>query len=222
MNLNFYKIFFIKMSIHESWNKLFEEYYFNLDSIYQPNVSVFPKNKNDVFKVFEMDVNKIRVVLLGQDCYHANEFQANGLAFSVQKDVTIPPSLRNIFKELQNEFPERNYSFNHGDLTSWAENEKIFLLNCSLTVEKSKPGSHMNIWKDFTDGVIKYIDEHNKNCVFILLGKFSESKKSLITNKENILIAPHPSPFSARTGFFDSNIFKKTEEILKYEINWQN
>jgi uracil-DNA glycosylase len=207
-------------NIHSSWDTLFSTYEFNLESIYKDS-EVYPKDINDVFKVFKMDVNKIKIVLLGQDCYHSNDKQAHGLAFSVPKGVLIPPSLKNIFIELSNEFPDRNYKFLHGDLSKWFENEFIFLLNCSLTVEKGNPGSHINIWKQFTDDVIQYINKNNKNCVYILLGKFAENKKSLIDSK-NILITKHPSPFSAYSGFFNSNIFKNAENILKSEINWQN
>jgi uracil-DNA glycosylase len=211
------------LDIHSSWKPLFDEYSFDIDIIYK-DLEVFPKNKEDIFKVFKIDVKDIKIVFLGQDCYHNNEKQANGLAFSVSKGVTIPPSLKNIFKELLNEFPERNYNFNNGDLSLWLNNEKIFLLNCSLTVEKSKPGSHMEIWKEFTDDVIKFINKNNKNCVYILLGKYAENKKLLIDKNEhrNIIISAHPSPFSAHRGFFGSNIFKKVEEILNSKIDWQN
>lgn len=210
-------------SVDKSWKKLFEDYDFNIDSIYSIK-EVFPKNKDDIFRTFKIHVNDIKIVLLGQDCYHSNEKQAHGLAFSVQKGVPIPPSLRNIFKELNKEFPEREYNFIHGDLSKWLEREKIFLLNCSLTVEKSLPGSHMKIWEDFTDDVIKFINKNNKDCVYILLGKFAENKKKLINKEDykNVLITAHPSPFSAHSGFFNSDIFKKTEKILKKEINWQN
>lgn len=210
-------------NIHSSWKKLFSTYEFNLESIYQDS-EVFPKNRNDVFKVFRMNVNDIKVVLLGQDCYHSNENQAHGLSFSVPKGVTIPPSLKNIFKEIEQEFPNRKYNFLHGDLSKWFENQYIFLLNCSLTVEKKCPGSHIDIWKEFTDDVIKYISKNNKKCIYILLGKFAENKKTLIDteNHKNILITKHPSPFSAYSGFFGSNIFKNTELILNKEINWQN
>ena len=122
------------------------------------------------------------------------------------------------------EFPDRNYKFESGNLEQWFYREKIFLLNCSLTVQKSKPGSHMEIWKEFTDDVIKFINKNNKNCIYILLGKYSENKKILIDRNEhkNIIFAAHPSPFSAHRGFFGTNIFKKAEEILNKKINWQN
>jgi uracil-DNA glycosylase len=203
---------------HKSWNNLFNEYNFYLESIYTDKTYVYPK-KDDVFRIFKMDVNKIKVVILAQDPYHTQDV-ADGLAFSSK--ISIQPSLRNIFKELQIEFPKRNYNFKHGDLSKWVENENIFLLNCSLTVVKSSPGSHMNIWKEFTDDVIRYIDKNNDKCVFLLLGNFAKDKANLITNKNNIITAVHPSPFSAHNGFFNSGIFLKIEDKIRSQINCQN
>jgi uracil-DNA glycosylase len=161
------------------------------------------------------------LVILGQDPYH-NDGQADGLAFSVPKNQKIPPSLRNIFKELMNEFPERGYQFDHGDLTQWFEKEKIFLLNTALTVEKNNPGSHCSQWCQMTDAVIQEIAEKNKKCIFLLLGKHAQEKEKLITNKSRIVKCVHPSPLSASKGFFNSGIFKEVETKLKKEINWQN
>lgn len=208
--------------IHKSWEPLFEQYSFDIEDIYNEEEPVFPKEKDDIFKVFRMPVTDIRVVLLGQDCYHNNSKQAHGLAFSVPSGTTPPPSLKNIFKELNLEFKDRGYDFKHGNLTKWFEKEKIFLLNCSLTVKKGTPGSHMEIWKEFTDDVIKFIDENNNKCVYILLGKFAQKKKELIENKENVLMGVHPSPLSCYNGFFGCNIFKKAEEKICSKINWQN
>jgi uracil-DNA glycosylase len=204
--------------IHKSWKKLFDKYDFNLDILYNIGDIVYPQ-KNLIFRVFEMNVKKIKIVLLGQDPYH-NPNQANGLSFSVQNKVKIPPSLQNIYKEICVEFPERNYEFNSGNLERWFTEEKIFLLNSSLSVIKNKPSSHMVIWSDFTDDVISYISKKNKNCIFILLGNFAKSKEKFIINKENIIIGVHPSPSSANNGFFNSNIFKQVEEKLQQEINW--
>jgi len=205
-------------NIHKSWKKLFDKYNFNLDKLYNNDDIVYPP-KELIFRVFEMNVKKISVVLLGQDPYH-NPNQANGLSFSVPDKVKIPPSLQNIYKELCIEFPERNYEFNSGNLERWFLKEKIFLLNSSLSVIKNKPGSHIAIWSDFTDDVISYISKKNKNCIFILLGNFAKSKEKFIENKENIITGVHPSPFSANNGFFNSNIFKKVEQKLNKEINW--
>jgi uracil-DNA glycosylase len=204
--------------IHKSWKKLFNKYDFNLDELYNNEDIVYPP-REQIFRVFGMSVKKIRIVLLGQDPYH-NPNQANGLSFSVQDKVKIPPSLQNIYKELCIEFAERNYEFNSGNLERWFTEEKIFLLNSSLSVIKNKPGSHMTIWSDFTDDVISYISKKNKDCIFILLGNFAKSKEKFIENKDRIITGVHPSPFSANNGFFYSNIFKKVEEKLQKEINW--
>lgn len=131
---------------HVSWNELFDDYNFNIDVLYSGKDVIYPK-KEDLFKVFTMDVNEIRV-LLGQDPYHS-EGQAHGLSFSVPDGINVPPSLLNIFKELKNEFPERNYEFKSGNLEKWFEREKIFLLNSSLSVIKGYAGSQMGIWEEF-------------------------------------------------------------------------
>ena len=204
--------------IHKSWKKLFDKYNFNLDELYNGDDIVYPPREL-VFRVFSMNIKKIRIVLLGQDPYH-NPYQANGLSFSVPDKIKIPPSLQNIYKELCIEFPERNYEFNTGNLERWFTEEKIFLLNSSLTVVKNKPSSHMSIWNDFTDDVISYISKKNKNCIFILLGNFAKSKEKFIENKDRIITGVHPSPFSANNGFFNSDIFRKVEEKLQQEINW--
>jgi uracil-DNA glycosylase len=202
--------------IHESWLPLFNQYDFDLDSIYED--IVYPP-KHQVFRVFEMSLKEIKLVFLGQDPY-INEGQAHGLAFSVEKTQQIPPSLRNIYKELQSEFPERGYKFTHGDLSKWI-NEGIFLLNTSLTVKAGQSNSHSKIWKEFTDDVIKFISDNNPNAIFLLLGNNAKDKSQFIKNKK-IITGIHPSPLSAIRGFFGSNIFRKVEEILKEEINWQN
>ena len=204
---------------HKSWQPLFDEYEFkDIDELYTSSDEIYPAKEN-IFKVFEMDVREIKLLLLGQDPYHGPG-QAHGLSFSVPEGVKIPPSLRNIYKELQNEFPERNYNFNSGNLNNWFYREKIFLLNASLSVIKSKPGSHMNMWKDFTNDVIKFISDRNSKCIFLLLGNFAKEKESLILDKERIIKGVHPSPLSAHNGFFGSNIFKKVEELLKQQIDW--
>jgi uracil-DNA glycosylase len=205
-------------NIHESWKELFLKHNIDLEDIYDGSNVVYP-NKENVFKVFEMDVIDIKILLLGQDPYH-NPNQAIGLSFSVGGDVTIPPSLQNIFKELKNEFPERKYVFENGNLERWFYEEKIFLLNSSLTVVKNRPASHMELWENFTNDVIKFIDDNNNNCIFVLLGNYAKSKKIFIKNKHNIIEGVHPSPFSANKGFFNSNIFIEIENKLGKEINW--
>ena len=205
-------------NIHKSWKKLFKHYKFNLDKLYNSEDIIYPKKEN-IFRVFSMDVKDIKILLLGQDPYH-NPDQANGLSFSVDDGIAIPPSLKNIYKEIQDEFPERNYVFNSGNLERWFNEEKIFLLNASLSVIKNKPGSQMKLWQEFTNDVIKYISENNNKCIFVLLGNFAKSKQEFILHKNNIITGVHPSPFSAYNGFFGSNIFKNIEEKLQCQINW--
>ena len=207
--------------MHESWKPLFDKYIFDdIDEFYSGKDEIYPK-KEDLFRVFEMDVREIKVLLLGQDPYHGAG-QAHGLSFSVPDGVKIPPSLRNIYKELQNEFPERNYTFNSGNLENWFYREKIFLLNSSLSVMKGKPGSMMNIWEEFTNDVIQFVSEQNNKCVFILLGNFAKAKELFIKNKSQIIKGVHPSPMAAFQGFFGCNIFKKVEEKLNQKIDWSN
>jgi len=205
---------------HPSWSKLFNKYNFNIDLLYSDENIVYPK-KEDLFRVFNMDVNEIRVLLLGQDPYHG-EGQAHGLSFSVPDGINIPPSLQNIFKELKNEYPERNYNFISGNLEKWFYREKIFLLNSSLSVIKNRPSSQMNIWENFTDNVIKFISKKNKKCVFLLFGNFAKAKEIFIKDKSKIVKCAHPSPLASKYGFCGSNIFKKVEEILNEEIDWSN
>jgi uracil-DNA glycosylase len=205
--------------IDESWKPLFKKYEFCLDSLEDEGITYPPKEH--IFRVFTMPVQDIKVLLLGQDPYH-NPEQAHGLSFSVPNEIQPPPSLKNIFKQLKNEFPEREYVFTSGNLTKWFENEKIFLLNSALTVKKNQPGSHIKMWEDFTNDVIKFIDDNNSKCIYLLLGTFAKEKSKFIKNKNNIISGVHPSPLSAHNGFFNSNIFKKIEDKLGHTINWQN
>lgn len=206
--------------IHPSWKELFDQYDFNMDQHYSTakdaeNI-VFPQ-KSEVFRVFQMDVADIRICLLGQDCYHGYK-QAHGLSFSVPVGIDIPPSLRNIYKELKLEFPERSYEFKHGCLENWFQREKIFLLNSALTVQMGEPGSHMHIWQGFTDDVIKYIVEKNKKCIFLLLGNFAKAKGAFIPDKTRIVVEAHPSPLAR--GFVGSGVFKRVEVALGESVDW--
>ena len=205
---------------HESWKPLFEKFSIDVDGLYSGSEVVYPE-KEYLFRVFEMDVREIKLLILGQDPYHGPG-QAHGLSFSVPEGLKIPPSLRNIYKELQHEFPERNYEFYSGNLEKWFYREKIFLLNASLSVIKEKPGSQMKIWEGFTNNVIKFISEQNKTCVFLLLGNFAKAKEGFISNEERIIKGVHPSPLSSYNGFFGSGIFKKVEELLGANIDWSN
>ncbi len=202
--------------IHESWNPLFDTYELDLDSFYEDSFEVYPP-KNQIFSTFSIPVTEIKVVLLGQDPYHGPG-QAHGLSFSVPKEVPPPPSLQNIFKELQNEFPERNYKFSSGNLTRWVEEEKIMLLNASLTVKQACPNSHAEFWKEFTDDVIRFIAQENKTCIFLLLGAFAQKKVDFVDTKRCVK-GVHPSPLAAYKGFFGSGIFKKVETLVG-TINW--
>ena len=205
-------------NIHSSWLELFSKFDYNHST--ELSKKVFPP-VSLIFRVFEMDVSKINIVLLGQDPYH-KQGQAHGLSFSVPTGVTIPPSLRNIFLEIQHNFPERGYVFKTGNLSRWFEEENIFLLNSSLTVEPGKPGSHIDKWEKFTDDVIKYIFEHNDRCVFLLLGNFAKGKSKFINDKTRIITATHPSPMAQMSSvpFLGSGVFKKIEYQLNKEINW--
>lgn len=167
-------------------------------------------------------IDQVKVVILGQDPYH-NPGQAMGLSFSVPKGTRIPPSLRNINKELNTSLdltiPD------HGDLTKWAE-QGVFLLNAMLTVEKNQPGSHQRSgWQFFTDASIKAISDRRKNVVFMLWGAFAHKKAVLIDGSKHLILeSPHPSPFSADRGFFGNNHFKLANEYLvkhgKEGIDW--
>jgi len=203
-------------NIHKSWKPLFDQYKLNLDVRYSKNENIYPP-KEMVFKVFEMDVNDIVVVLLGQDCYHGHG-QAHGLSFSVPDGVKIPPSLRNIFKEINLNFTERKYEFISGNLEKWFYREKIFLLNSSLTVKEGTPGSDMKIWEKFTDDVIKFISDNNDKCVFLLLGNYARYKDQFIKDEWNVVYAPHPSPLAK--GFIGSCVFSEIERRIGKEIDW--
>ena len=174
--------------------------------------TVFPPKK-EVFKAMRLtDYDDIKVVIIGQDPYHG-EGEAEGLSFSVKDGIRKPPSLRNIFQELHDDL---GYSEpESGSLVKWAQ-EGVLLLNAILTVEKDKPLSHKKFgWERFTDEVIKKINEKETPVVFILWGNFARSKKELITNPIHYIIeSPHPSPFSARYGFFGSKPFSKTNKFL--------
>lgn len=213
----------MSLKLEESWKRVLEaefekEYMKNLRSFLQTqqeqNKLIYPSNSL-IFNAFaHTPFDKIKVVIIGQDPYHGAH-QAHGLSFSVQKGVSIPPSLQNIFKELKAEYSDFQIP-KHGDLSSWAD-QGVLLLNASLTVEASKPGSHQNQgWEQFTDQVIRTLSEQRTGIVFLLWGKFAQAKAALIDQtKHQVLMAAHPSPFSAYNGFFGCNHFIKTNEYLK-------
>lgn len=185
--------------------------------------TIFPP-KSNILRAFKLtDYDNVKVVILGQDPYHGIN-EANGLAFSVSKGVRLPPSLQNIYKELYNDLGITVST--NGDLEKWAR-EGVLLLNSVFTVEKDKPASHKNIgWEQFSDEVIKKVNEKTTPVVFILWGNFAKSKAKYITNPIHLVItSPHPSPFSAYSGFFGSKPFSRTNEFLRKnnikEIDWE-
>jgi uracil-DNA glycosylase len=185
---------------------------------------VFPKSA-DVFNAFHhTPFENVKVVLLGQDPYHG-QGQAHGLSFSVQKGVTVPPSLKNIYKELETDIPGFKQPA-HGNLIQWAD-QGVLLLNATLTVRAQQPGSHQGKgWEHFTNHVISELSARKTGLVFLLWGKFAQNKADLIDgSRHNILKAAHPSPFSAYNGFFGCKHFSKTNELLSAQgiepINWQ-
>lgn len=185
------------------YKRIMHEY--EIKEIYPPKDYIF----NDL-KLTSYENTK--VVIVGQDPYHGKG-EAHGLSFSVQKGVRVPPSLQNIYKELNDDLkipPKDN-----GDLTEWAK-QGVLLLNAVLTVEKDKAASHRNLgWEPMTDYIIKLLNLKNKPVVFILWGNFAKEKAKLITNHQHyIIMSPHPSPFSAYSGFFGSKPFSKTNEFL--------
>lgn len=220
------------IQIEESWKKVLKE---EFEKTYFQHIVTFLKAEKAsgkiiyppgplIFNAFKQTpFDKVEVVLLGQDPYH-NKGQAHGLSFSVPDGVPKPPSLINIFKELQNDLgidiPES------GNLEKWAQ-QGVLLLNASLTVRQNEPGSHARIgWLQFTDNVIKKISDEKEGIVFLLWGKFAQEKQALIDEtKHFVLKAAHPSPFSASNGFFGCKHFSKTNELLmkqhKTPIDWK-
>lgn len=213
--------------IGNSWDEILKEefkkdYFVNIKKqLEKTNKIIYPKKEN-IFRALKLtDYNDVKVVILGQDPYHG-ENEANGLCFSVNKDVKIPPSLRNIFKELKEDL---NIERDNTDLSDWAM-QGVLLLNTILTVEKDKPFSHKNLgWNYFTDNIINKINQKKESVIFVLWGNAAREKKKLITNKNHIIIeSAHPSPLSYTRGFKNSKPFSKINKILKEqnkkEIKW--
>jgi uracil-DNA glycosylase len=220
----------MKVNIEDSWRKLlkdeFEKDYFKdlvsfVKEEYQSQI-VFPPG-SQIFQAFDRTpLQQVKVVILGQDPYHGQD-QAHGLCFSVNEGKKFPRSLLNIFKELKAdlgmEIPP------HGDLSKWA-NQGVLLLNATLTVRASSPGSHQKKgWEEFTDAVIKNLSEIHEGLVFVLWGAYAQKKGELIdTQRHLVLKSAHPSPFSAERGFFGNSHFSKVNNYLKEkgvaEIEW--
>jgi uracil-DNA glycosylase len=222
----------VNVQIEESWKNILKE---EFGKVYFQQIVTFLKAEKSagriiyppgplIFNAFnKTPFSKVEVVLLGQDPYH-NKSQAHGLSFSVPNGIPKPPSLINIFKELENDLgipPPKN-----GNLEKWAT-QGVLLLNASLTVRQNEPASQSKIgWLQFTDTVISKISEQKKGIVFLLWGKFAQDKQSIIDEtKHYVLKAAHPSPFSADKGFFGCRHFSKTNELLalqhKEPINWK-
>lgn len=220
------------VKIEESWKEVLKEeftkdYFLQIVTFIKTEKAagkiIYPAGAL-IFNAFDKTpFNKVKVVLLGQDPYH-NPGQAHGLSFSVPDGVTKPPSLINIFKELQSDLGIPSSA--NGNLEKWAL-QGVLLLNASLTVRKNEPASHSKIgWIEFTDAVIKKISEEKKGVVFLLWGKFAQDKQVLIDEtKHHVLKAAHPSPFSADKGFFGCRHFSKANEFLMQEglqpIDWK-
>ena len=220
----------MEQSLSKSWRNIlqkeFDKTYFkeltSFVTLEYKEHQCFPKQE-DIFAAFDFcSLENLKVVIIGQDPYHDHD-QANGLCFSVKDEVKHPPSLKNIFKEiasdLDQEIPQS------GNLEKWAK-QGVLLLNATLTVRAHEAGSHQKKgWETFTDAVISTISDEKEDVVFLLWGKFAESKSKLIDNtKHTILTAPHPSPLGAWRGWFGSKHFSKTnktlEELHKPKIEW--
>lgn len=214
--------------IDKSWEEIFKNYS-EYDELIKLNNDIekqretkiiFPK-KNEVYKVFSLPIDKIKVVILGQDPYH-KKGQAMGLSFSVNENIPLPKSLINIYKEL---YSDVGIKRENGSLIDWFK-QGVFLLNTVLTVEQAQPASHRNLgYENFTDYIISEISKRCENIVFILWGGYAKKKIPLINQKKHLIIqSAHPSPLSAYRGFFGSKPFSKTNEYLKRvgkkEIIW--
>lgn len=209
----------LKSEFHQNYFLELEKF---LNQEYQENKIIYPE-RSDIFRALNIvDLNKVKAIILGQDPYHGAG-EAHGLSFSVQKGIKIPPSLRNIFKELEDDLKISNLSV--GDLTKWAE-QGVLLLNTVLTVEKDEAHSHANKgWEKLTDKIISLVSEKNDHVVFILWGKPAQLKIKLIDqDKHLVLQSAHPSPLSSYRGFFGSKPFSQANAWLiknkKTSINW--
>ena len=205
--------------MHSSWEEIFNNYP-KIDELnnmikeideQRLTKTIYPP-KEQVFRVFDLPLKDIKVVILGQDPYH-NPDQACGLSFSVNDGVPLPKSLINIYKELHDDLGIKPAKT--GNLESWFK-QGVFLLNAVLTVEKNSPASHSKIgWENFTDYIIENISENNENVVFVLWGAYARSKNKLIDpSKHKIIESAHPSPLSAYRGFFGSKVFSRINSYL--------
>ncbi len=205
--------------MHDSWKPFLDSefakpYFKNLSTFLKQEYAtktIFPP-KPQVFRAFTTDLNQVKVVILGQDPYHTPGV-AHGLAFSVNQNTKLPPSLVNIYKEIDSDIG--HHANPTGDLTPW-QNQGVLLLNNVLTVEAHKAGSHRRHgWEQFTEATIKYLSDTREHLVFILWGRDAQSKESLIDPEKHLILkSPHPSPLSAHAGFFGSRPFSATNAYL--------
>lgn len=210
-------------AIEDEFKKPYYRELYNFVKAEYERYIIYP-SADDIFNAFHFTpLSKVKVVILGQDPYH-NQGQAHGLSFSVKPGIDIPPSLVNIYKELQDDLG--CYIPNHGYLEKWAR-QGVLLLNTVLTVRAHQANSHQGRgWEQFTDAVINAINQQDRPIVFILWGRPAQQKKKMLTNKKHLILeAPHPSPLSAYRGFFGSKPFSKTNEFLISNglepIDWQ-
>ena len=208
--------------LKEEFDKPYFEKLVNFIKAEYSTKTIYPHGKN-IFRAFELcPFDKVKVVIIGQDPYHGPG-QANGLCFSVNDGVPLPPSLQNIYKEIEADLHMEMPST--GNLDNWSR-QGVLLLNATLTVRANQAGSHQRQgWEEFTDDVIKTISDRKENIVFLLWGKYAQEKGMIIDiSKHHILKAPHPSPLSAHAGFFGCKHFSKTNQYLesigKDPINW--
>ncbi|MBP9711195.1 MAG: uracil-DNA glycosylase [Candidatus Pacebacteria bacterium] len=219
------------VKIHPSWQEHLKD---EFDQPYFAELAAFVKKEyvdeviypppKHVFRAFDLaPFEEVKVVILGQDPYHGPK-QANGLCFAVEEGIRLPPSLQNIFKEIEAEFGEKMKNTG-GDLSRWAK-QGVLLLNATLTVRAHLAGSHQNKgWEKFTDAAIKALSDEREGLVFILWGNYARQKGAHIERTKHLVLeSPHPSPFSAYNGFFGNGHFKKANEYLeshgKTPIDW--
>ncbi len=210
-------------ALHSEFSKeYYKKLFFFIREQYS-KVPVYPKS-DEIFTAFHLTpLDKVKVVIIGQDPYH-NPGQAHGLCFSVKPQVEIPPSLVNIYQELHDDLGCKIP--NHGYLTSWAE-QGVLMLNTVLTVQAHKPMSHRGVgWEEFTDAAIAEVNKQDRPIVFILWGKPAQEKAKMLDNPKHLILkAPHPSPLSAYRGFFGSRPFSQTNEFLEKHgvspVDWQ-
>jgi len=222
----------IKQNVKQSWldvmepsfkKKEFQEVLAKINSCTE-KFNVFPPPDLLLSAFTHFDVKETKVCLLGMDPY-IRPGQAMGLSFSVPRGIPVPPSLRNIYKEISSNDSEFEVP-DHGDLTRWVSEENVLLLNAALTVREGKSGSHSKRWSNFTDRIIQHLSDSTEGVVFILLGNNAKQKSKLIDKEKHCVVAGvHPSPLSAFRGFFGSRVFQQTNECLvemgREPVNWR-